>query len=494
MTSLGIDIGSSSVKVSLLNIQSGKCLAAVTLPSSEMPIEAAHPGWAEQDPDMWWTYVCDAIARIAATNPLKEIKSVGITYQMHGLVCIDKNGKPLRKSIIWCDSRAVETGEKAFREIGPEKCLTHLLNSPGNFTASKMAWVKKNEPEIFARTYKFFLPGDYIAYKLSGEICTTGSGLSEQILWDFTTDTPAEFVSDYYGIPSSYLPVHKPSLGIQSYTSRETEIRLGIPQGTPISYRAGDQPNNAFSLNVMDSGEIAATAGTSGVVYGITDTPRADKQSRVNPFLHVNHSSGNPRYGVLLCINGTGILNAWMRKNVSPELSYAQMNELMALAPAGSDGLSILPFGNGAERILENRFTGVQINGLDLNRHSRSHFLRAAHEGIAFSFRYGVDIMKDMGLVPKVIRAGEANMFLSPVFRNTLATLCDASIELYNTDGSLGAARGAAWGAGHYESREACFAGLKCIRSEEPRTSWRGPLEMAYQNWKNKLEKAISNI
>ncbi|MDD4828711.1 MAG: FGGY family carbohydrate kinase, partial [Bacteroidales bacterium] len=245
MTSLGIDIGSSSVKVSLLNIQSGKCLAAVTLPSSEMPIEAPHPGWAEQDPDMWWTYVCDAIARIAATNPLKEIKSIGITYQMHGLVCIDKNGNPLRKSIIWCDSRAVETGERAFREIGPEKCLAHLLNSPGNFTASKMAWVKQNEPEIFARTYKFFLPGDYIAYKLSGEICTTGSGLSEQILWDFTTDTPAEFVSDYYGIPSSYLPVHKPSLGIQSYTSRETEIRLGIPQGTPISYRAGDQPNNA---------------------------------------------------------------------------------------------------------------------------------------------------------------------------------------------------------------------------------------------------------
>ncbi|MBQ1226625.1 MAG: carbohydrate kinase, partial [Alistipes sp.] len=359
----------------------------------------------------------------------------------------------------------------------------------GNFTASKLAWVKRNEPELFEKVATFVLPGDYIAYRMSGELATSVSGLSEQILWDFKEDKRADFVADYYGIPQDIIPRAGVSIGVESKTDKATEQLLGIPAGTPISYRAGDQPNNAFSLNVMEAGEVAATAGTSGVVYGVVDTPKADPLSRVNTFVHVNHTPATPRYGILLCINGTGILNSWMRRNVMQQtMDYAQMNDLAQQAPVGSDGVLVLPFGNGAERVLENRMTGTEIVGVDLNRHSTAHLLRAAQEGIAYSFRYGIDLMRELGLKPDVIRAGKANLFLSPLFRQTLSTLTGARIELFNTDGSLGAARGAALGAGLYADREEAFRSLRCLEVVEPKAEDAEALEASYQAWKREVE------
>lgn len=492
MKSLGIDIGSSSVKVSLLDIATGECVASSTNPQQEMPIEALQSGWAEQDPEMWWNYVVEGIRKIGADHPMSEVAAIGITYQMHGLVALSKEHKPLRKAIIWCDSRAVEIGAEALEAIGRDYCLDHALNSPGNFTASKLAWVKRNEPELFDQIDSFVLPGDYIAYRLSGSLSTSVSGLSEQILWDFKEERRADFVADYYGIPHEMIPHAGTSIGIEARTDAATEALLGIKEGTPISYRAGDQPNNAFSLNVMEAGEIAATGGTSGVVYGVVDTPKADPLSRVNTFVHVNHSPATPRYGILLCINGTGILNSWMRRNVvQQQLDYGAMNELAAQAPAGSEGLIVLPFGNGAERVLENRTTGAAVVGIDLNRHSTAHILRATHEGIAYSFRYGIDLMRELGLKPDVIRAGKANLFLSPIFRQTLATITGARIELFNTDGSLGAARGAALGAGLYKSREEAFSSLRCLEVIEPCKADREALDESYARWKQEIEKRL---
>lgn len=491
MYSLGIDIGSSSVKVSLLDIRSGKCIASSTNPGSEAPIKALKKGWAEQDPESWWDYACKGIKAVTAQNESSKIVAVGITYQMHGLVAVDKDIRPVRDAIIWCDSRAVETGAEALEKIGYEKCMDHLLNSPGNFTASKLAWVKRNEPDLYSKIYKFMLPGDYVAYKLSGTVATTRTGLSEGILWDFKDNRRADFVAEYYGIDKDMFPDMVPAIGIQCRTSAEVESLLGIPKGTPISYRAGDQPNNAFSLGVLNPGEIAATGGTSGVVYGVTDVPKADSASRVNTFIHVNDENNAHRYGVLLCINGTGILNSWVHHKITPDLGYAEMNDVAAKAPAGSDGLLVFPFGNGAERVLENKNIGARFFGLDLVRHDREHILRATQEGIAFSFRYGIDIMKNLGLDPSLIRAGKANLFLSPLFRSTLATLCDANIELLNTDGSLGAARGAALGAGFYSNEQEAFASLTTLETVEPAKTWKEPLEEAYQNWKKELEKAI---
>ena len=490
MYSLGIDVGSSSVKVALLDIESGSCVASSTNPKTEAPIKAVAKGWAEQDPESWWAYMCDGIREMAKDFDMSGVKSIGISYQMHGLVTLDSELKPVRDAIIWCDSRAVGTGAEALRQIGYEKCLGHLLNSPGNFTASKLAWVRRNEPELYPKIYKFMLPGDYIAYRLTGEVNTTASGLSEGILWDFKEGRRADFVADFFGIEKEKFCELVPSLGVQARTGADVESLLGIPAGTPVSYRAGDQPNNAFSLNVLRPGEIAATGGTSGVVYGVTDTPKADPQSRVNTFLHVTDSP-QARMGVLLCINGTGIMNAWARRNVCPELSYPEMNELAATAPAGADGLTVLPFGNGAERVLCNRDLGARMVGIDLLRHSKAHIIRAVHEGIAFSFKYGIDIMRELGLKPDVIRAGKANMFLSPLFRSTLATLCDARIELFDTDGALGAARGAALGAGIYRNADEAFSTLTRLEAVEPEAGWKDALTEAYGRWKDEVDNNI---
>lgn len=493
MKTLGIDIGSSSVKAAILDTNTGECVKAATSPKTELPIDAPQPGWAEQDPDMWWEHVSVCIRELfdgSGVTP-DQIKAIGITYQMHGLVCLDKAGKPLRKSIIWCDSRAVEIGEEAFKGIGEGRCLEHLLNSPGNFTASKLAWVKRNQPEVFAQIHKFMLPGDYIMYRLSGEMSTTDSGLSEQILWDFKENGAAGFVAGYYGIDQNLIPEHQFNIGIQAHTSKAMEELFGIKEGTPIAYRAGDQPNNAFSLNVLDPGEIAATGGTSGVVYGVTDKRQPDPQSRVNTFLHVNHRNDSPRYGVLLCINGTGILNAWIKRTVASDLTYDEVNRLCESVPAGSDGVTMLPFGNGAERMLCNAYTGATMAGVDLNRHNKAHVLRAAQEGIAFAFRYGIDIMKETGINPQLIRAGKANLFLSPLFRETLATITGAKIELYNTDGALGAARGAALGAGIYKNREETFASLSKLEEVHPNPAIKGALDKAYERWKQVLEEHL---
>lgn len=487
---LGYDIGSSSVKASLVNAENGKCISSAFFPESEAPIIAVRPGWAEQQPESWWEYLKSATARVLTDSQIApaDIKAIGISYQMHGLVCVDKNQEALRPAIIWCDSRAVPYGEKAFKDLGEEKCLSHLLNSPGNFTASKLAWIKQNEPHIFDQIHKIMLPGDYIAMRLSGEICTTVSGLSEGIFWDFKENKIAGFLMDYYGFDPSIIADIKPTFSEQGRVSAAVARELGLQEGTPITYRAGDQPNNALSLNVFNPGEIASTAGTSGVVYGVNGEVNYDPQSRVNTFAHVNHRPDQTRLGVLLCINGTGILNSWVRRNIAPEgISYYEMNQVAAGVPIGSAGLSILPFGNGAERMLNNEETGCSIHGIDFNLHTKSHIIRAAQEGIVFSFKYGIEIMEQMGIPVNKIHAGHANMFLSPVFRDTLAGVTGAVIELYNTDGSVGAAKGAGIGAGIYKDNREAFATLEKLDIIEPNASQQQAYQEAYNKWKQYL-------
>lgn len=490
---LGFDIGSSSVKVSLVNGENGNCVASSFFPKEEMQITAHQFGWAEQEPELWWKNL-----KLALTNVLNEsrvnpesIESIGISYQMHGLVMVDKNHEVIRPSIIWCDSRAAAIGDKAFEEIGAQRCLSSLLNSPGNFTASKLKWVKDNEPVFFEKVFKIMLPGDYIAMKLTGEIQTTVSGLSEGIMWDFKANNLSDSLFENYGFSKDIIPEIVPTFAVQAQLNPKVAAELGLSSKTKVSYRAGDQPNNALSLNVLNPGEIAATAGTSGVVYGVSDEIKYDPQSRVNTFAHVNHSAENPRLGVLLCINGTGILNAWLKRMVGENLSYDEMNQLAAEVPIGSKGVTILPFGNGAERVLNNRNIGSVFNGINFNIHKKEHLLRAAQEGIVFSFKYGMDIMQNTGIDAKVIRAGKANMFLSPLFRDTLAGVTGATIELYNTDGSIGAARGAGIGSGYYTSAKEAFANLTKLETVEPDADKKTEYQDAYNNWAEQLNKEL---
>ena len=494
---LGFDVGSSSVKASLVNADTGVCVASAFYPEKEAPILAVKAGWAEQDPQMWWDNAKLSLKKVMDMAQVKgnDIKAIGISYQMHGLVCVDKSLNVLRPSIIWCDSRAVPYGEKAFGEIGHEQCLSHLLNSPGNFTAAKLAWVKHNEPQICEQIYKIMLPGDYLAMKLSGVVNTTVSGLSEGMFWDFKEKKPAAFLLDYFGFDHSLIPDIVPTFSVQSEVSAEAAAELGLKPGTPISYRAGDQPNNALSLNVFNPGEIASTAGTSGVVYGVSGEVNYDPKSRVNTFAHVNYSQDTDRLGILLCINGTGILNAWMRRNVAPEgMSYDEMNRLMETVPVGCEGVSVIPFGNGAERVLENQQTDCSIHGINFNKHGKAHLLRAAQEGIVFSFCYGMEIMQQMGMEINKIHAGRANMFLSGIFRDTLAGVSGATIELYDTDGSVGAAKGAGMGCGFYKDHQEAFSTLKQLAVIEPDNSNRAAYLQAYTHWKSRLLQVTDHL
>lgn len=485
---LGYDIGSSSVKVCLVNADSGDIVASDFYPKKEMKITAVKPGWAEQGPSEWWANLKMAHRAVMQQSEVRaeDIKAIGITWQMHGLVLVDKDQNVLRPSIIWCDSRAVPYGEKAFKTIGEEKCLSHLLNSPGNFTASKLAWVKENEPHIYEKIDKLMLPGDYIAMKLSGDAAMTIEGLSEGIFWDFKNQSLSEDVLNYYGIPKSFFPEIKPIFGLQGQVSASAAKELGLKEGTPITYRAGDQPNNALSLNVFNPGEIASTAGTSGVVYGVLGEVNYDPKSRVNTFAHVNYTKELTRLGILLCINGTGILNSWLKHNLALEgLSYNDMNKLAAQSEIGAKGISIIPFGNGVERVLENKNVNCSIHGINFNIHDKKDILRAAQEGIVFSYQYGMDVMKDMGMDIRLIRAGYANMFLSPLFSQTLASISGTTIELFNTDGSAGAAKGAGMGLGIYASNDEAFASLKKLSVVAPEVNKASQYKEAYEKWKS---------
>jgi len=492
---LGYDVGSSSIKATLMDAGTGKVLASATSPDRELDIVAAEIGWAEQEPSVWWQHVVKATREINAKAQFDagDIGAIGISYQMHGLVVVDENKEVLRPSIIWCDSRAVQIGEKAAEDIGTDKCLKKLFNLPGNFTASKLRWVKENEPELYGKMHKMMLPGDFIAMKMSGQIKTTPSGLSEGIMWDFEGDGLADFVLDNYGISGDLIAETVPTFSVQGELTGAAADDLGLKAGTKIGYRAGDQPNNALSLGVLKPGEIAVTAGTSGVVYGVGDKKNYDPKSRVNVFVHVNHSSDDPRYGVLLCLNGTGILNSWLKHNfVAGEgIDYEQMNELAGEVPVGSEGLVILPYGNGAERTLENKNIGASVHGWNFNVHKKAHFLRAAQEGIVFALNYGLEIMRDMGIELTTVKAGNANMFLSSLFAEAFATVTQASVELYNTDGSQGAARGAGIGAGIYKGADDAFVGLEPVRTIKPNEKLASAYEQAYETWKNVLDDQL---
>ena len=491
MLLLGIDVGTSSVKVSIVEVQSRQVVASATYPDTETGVITKQAGWAEQDPEKWWHDTQNAIWKCHAlkTYHPKDIAAIGIAYQMHGLVVVDKKGIPLRPSIIWCDSRAVQYGENAFVNIGKENALAHLLNSPGNFTAAKLAWVKENEPALYEKIDKIMLPGDYIAMKFTGAINTTIGGLSEGIFWDFKEKTISKEVMQYFGFDGSLLPEIVPTFGTQGLVTENVAAELGFTAGIPVAYRAGDQPNNAASLNVFQPGEIASTAGTSGVVYGVSDTVNYDPHSRVNTFAHVNYTVHQPRLGILLCINGTGILNSWIKNNLMQTgITYQQMNELAAQSNIGAKGISIIPFGNGAERVMKNKNMACSFHGINFNTHNAADMIRAAQEGIVFSFQYGIEIMEQMGMKIRAIRAGNANMFLSPIFRNTLAAVSGVTIELYNTDGAAGAAKAAGIGVGVYASNNEAFASLEKIAIVEPNTQHGAAYSEAYQCWKSKVE------
>jgi len=490
---LGYDIGSSTIKAALIHAETHKVIGLAQYPGQEMDMISRQRGWAEQQPEVWWQGVCIATQRLLEQAGIRpgDIQGIGIGYQMHGLVLIDKEQQVLRPSIIWCDSRAVAIGQQAFRELGEDYCLEQTLNSPGNFTASKLKWVKDNEPGVYEKAHKLLLPGDYIAMKLSGEAATTIGGLTEGILWNFQKRKVADGLLRHYGLEERLIAPIVPAFSIQGKVTKKAAEQTGLAAGTPITYRAGDQPNNALSLNVLHPGEMAATSGTSGVVYGIVDRPVFDRKSRVNSFAHVNYEENFDRIGVLLCLNGAGIEYSWIRQQVArSDHSYADMERMASTVPVGSDGLCLLPFGNGSERMLEDRNLNAHIFNIDFNRHTRAHLYRASLEGVAFSFVFGVNILKELGLNADVIRVGNDNMFQSKIFSRTIATLLGSQIEVVETTGAIGAARAAGVAAGAYGSLEEALKDVQPAAIHEPQFNL-AICQQAYSYWQSRLQLAM---
>lgn len=492
---IGYDVGSSSIKAALIDAKDGSTVDVAQYPEKEMPIYSPKMGWGEQEPELWWTNLCQATQKLLKQTGVakNDIKGIGISYQMHGLVLVDEKHNVLRSSIIWCDSRAVETGNALFEKAGEQRCIDRLLNSPGNFTLSKLKWVKENQPEIYKKAYKFMLPGDYIGLRLTGECVTTASGLSEGILWDFKDNTPASWLLESAGIDSALLPEIVPSFGPQGNVNKTGANATGLPEGIPIMYRAGDQPNNAIALNVFEPGQIAATGGTSGVVYAITDRVSTSESTRINSFAHVNHTREAPRVGKMLCINGTGIQYSWIRNQLTSGISYNEMNKLAEATPIGAEGLRVLPFGNGAERMLNNASSGAQISNLNFNLHSKGHLYRAALEGIAFSFVYGLEILKNDGVDLNSVKAGNDNLFRAGIFSNTVSTLTGSSIKIVETTGAVGAARAAAYAAGVFQTFDDAVASDKIQNTYRPIED-KSPYEDAYNDWKSNLENYIIRL
>jgi xylulokinase len=338
----------------------------------------------------WWEHVQQAIARVHATKRYDpaDIAAIGIAYQMHGLVLVDKDQRVLRDSIIWCDSRAVPYGDRAFATIGEQRSLERLLNSPGNFTAAKLAWVKEQEPAIYEKIDKVMLPGDFIALRLTGEATTHISALSEGIFWDFARPMRCRKMSfQTFGFDKKLIPEIRPLFSAHGGVKADVAAALQLTKGIPVTYKAGDQPNNALSLNVLEPGEVAATAGTSGVIYGVSDRLTYDPGSRVNSFAHVNYTGGEggrrithtpgvtqAGSGCCLCINGTGIMNRWIRDLVGGH------GTSMGLQPAecggdadrsgecGVDGIAVWQWGRAD---LLQSIIGAQLLDIDLNVHGR---------------------------------------------------------------------------------------------------------------------------
>ena len=490
---LGIDLGSSSIKLAVLDANTGKSVASSSVPDQEMRIDAPQSGWAEQHPEKWWEYTCNGIKKLGDQGiDLKQIKAIGISYQMHGLVLTDKDLNVLRPSIIWCDSRAASIGEKYYQEKGASFFQDRVLQSPGNFTASKLKWVQENEPQLFDQIAHMMLPGDFLAAKFSGVAQTSKSGLSEAALWDYKKNALAEEVLEALDLPRAVIPEIVPNFSHQATIAPKIAEALGLSKNVEITYRAGDQPNNALALNVNKPGEIATTAGTSAVIYSVTDQDAFDAENRINTFLHVNNTEAQKRNGVLLCINGSGILYQWLRKMLSTGkdelLSYDFLNAQAAKVGPGSDGLHFYPFGNGVERIFNNKKSFSGLQNLDFNRHAAAHMVRAACEGIVYAMNYGFEVMQQIGAGGTSVKATKANLFLSPVFREIFVNTTQTSLELYETNGAEGAARGAAYGYGFYKSLDEAAQGLELLSTQEPQSALKEHYTNLYQTWKKNIQ------
>jgi len=465
---LGIDTGTSGTRALLID-SSGREIAAVTAPHDDIRME--QPLWAEQHPENWTEAAAEAIRGVLAKSGATghDIRGIGLSGQMHGLVILDRSGSVIRPSLIWCDQRSQPQVDFINRTIGKQKVLESIANPVlTGFTLPKLLWVRDHEPQHFERMRKVLLPKDYVRFWLTGEFATEVSDASGTALLDVVHRRWSFGMIDSLGLDRDILPSVHESTDIAGVISSQAAQLTGLTAGTPVVGGGGDQAAGAVGNGIVEPGIVSCTLGTSGVVFAHTDNAVWDPLGRVHTFCHAVRD----KWHVMGVTQGAGLSLQWLRNQLAPGVSYDALMSEAATAPAGSQGLFWLPYLMG-ERTphLDASARGGWI-GLTA-KHTRADLIRSVVEGVSYSQKDCVDIIHQLGVPISSIRASGGGA-RSPFWRQILADVFDKRVaRLENQEGSAyGAALLAMVGTGEFATvPEACAATIREADSVTPRNA-----------------------
>jgi xylulokinase len=462
---VGLDVSTTATKAILVDA-SGTVRG---VGSASYDYETPHPLWSEQDPHLWWQAAITALNQVLSDNNVTgtEIDAVGLTGQMHGSVLLDESGEVVRPAILWNDQRTGRECDEIREKVGAER----LIQVTGNdaltgFTAPKLLWVANNEPENWARVRHVLLPKDYVRYRLTGEYAVDVAGGSGTILFDLARRTWSPEILEALDIDPDLLPPTFEGPALTGTVSPDSATVTGLRPGTPVVAGGGDQSANAVGVGAVDSGVVALSLGTSGVVFATTDGPSIEARGRVHSFCHAVPDRWH-MMGVMLSAAGS---LRWFRDTFTPGVSFDDLVADAAEVEAGSDGLFFLPYLTGERTPHPDPQARGAFVGLTV-RHDLRHLTRAVLEGVSFGLRDGLDLMEGAGLpAPTEIRASGGGT-RSRLWRQILADVLRAEISTVATEegAAYGAALLAATGAGWFKTvEEACREAVTIHPSASP--------------------------
>lgn len=455
---LGIDIGTGGSRALLVD-ERGAVRAGFTAPHEDMRME--RPLWAEQRPENWWDAAVSAIRGVlaAAAIPGSEIRGIGLSGQMHGLVILDAANAVIRPSLIWCDQRSQSQVDAVNAKVGRAKVLEFIANPVlTGFTLPKLLWVRDNEPQHFDRVRKMLLPKDYVRFRLTGEFASEVSDASGTAVFDVVRRRWSFEMMDALGLDRSILPTCHESTDVTGLITREVAELTGLRAGTPVVGGGGDQASSAVGNGIVEEGIVSCTLGTSGVVFAHMEKVAYDPAGRVHTFCHAVRD----KWHVMGVTQGAGLSLQWLRNQLAPGTAYDALTAEAAHSPAGAQGLFWLPYLMG-ERTphLDASARGGWI-GLT-NSHTRGDLVRAVIEGVSYSQRDCLDIIEQLGVTVNSVRASGGGA-QSPFWRRLLASILNKRVVTLETqEGSAyGAALLALAGTGAYASvPEVCRGAIR---------------------------------
>ncbi|MFW6097130.1 MAG: xylulokinase [Chloroflexota bacterium] len=459
---LGIDVSTTATKALLID-EVGDVVASASTPYE---FSTPRPLWSEQDPQLWWDGARSSIRQALdeADAGGEDVRAIGLTGQMHGLVLLDEAGEVLRPAILWNDQRTGAECDEIRNRLGKERLIAITGNDAlTGFTAPKILWVKNNEPEIYERTRHILLPKDYVRYRLTGEFASDRAGGSGTLLFDLKERTWSREVAEALDIDPEWLPPTFEGPSVTGTISASAAEATGLATGTPVVGGGGDQAAQAVGVGAVAPGIVALTLGTSGVVFAATDAPMVEPEGRLHAFCHAVPGKWH-LMGVMLSAAGS---LRWYRDALAPDMSFEALVAEAEEAPPGSEGLLFLPYLTGErtphpDPLARGAFVGLTV------RHKRAHMTRAVLEGVAFGLRDSFELMQETGLatVEQVrVSGGGAR---SELWRQILADVLQTELVTVNTTegAAYGAGLLAAVGAGQFEDVQGAVEA--CVETRNP--------------------------